>query len=277
MTATQLSPDRVRTEVRTSAPGRRRLLDRYLNLVLGVAGVAVVLAAWQVCASTGIVDAKFSSSPAGAFGALVDSFRTGAIWSPLGSTLSIVAWGMVISVVAAIPLGLLIGRNRVLYALTDPLISIMYSVPYVVFLPILIFWFGIGADARTVIVVWSSLFPLLINVIAGARNLEQSHMQVSKVFCASRLMTLRSVAFPATLPYILAGVRQAVGRALIGAIVAELFMGSEGLGYVVQLKTSNFQTDDAMAAIAVIAVIAILLNHAVAYLEQRLTFWSRTD
>ncbi|SDP19424.1 ABC transporter permease [Actinacidiphila guanduensis] len=278
MTATQLSPGSVRkTAAGATAPGRRRALDRYLNPALGVLGVAVVLAAWQICASTGVVDPKFSSSPSGAFRALVDSFTSGDVWSPLGSTLSIVAWGMLISIVAAIPLGLLIGRNRVLYALTDPLISIMYSVPYVVFLPMLIFWFGIGADARVVIVVWSAMFPLLINVIAGARNLEQSHLQVSRVFCASRLTTLRSVAFPATLPYILAGVRQAVGRALIGAIVAELFMGSAGLGYVVQLKTSNFQTDDAMAAIAVIAIIAVLLNHGVAYLEQRLTFWSRTD
>jgi ABC-type nitrate/sulfonate/bicarbonate transport system permease component len=266
-----------KTAAGATAPGRRRAFDRYLNPVLGVLGVAVVLAAWQICASTGVVDPKFSSSPSGAFRALVDSFTSGDVWSPLGSTLSIVAWGMLISIVAAIPLGLLIGRNRVLYALTDPLISIMYSVPYVVFLPMLIFWFGIGADARVVIVVWSAMFPLLINVIAGARNLEQSHLQVSRVFCASRLTTLRSVAFPATLPYILAGVRQAVGRALIGAIVAELFMGSAGLGYVVQLKTSNFQTDDAMAAIAVIAIIAVLLNHGVAYLEQRLTFWSRTD
>ncbi|WP_329140338.1 ABC transporter permease [Streptomyces sp. NBC_01476] len=277
MTATHLSPARTRSATRAPGIGRRRLFDRYLNLVLGVVGLAVALAVWQICASTGVVDSNFSSSPSGAFSALVDSFRTGDVWSPLGSTLSIVAWGMGISIVAGIPLGLLIGRNRVLYGLTDPLISIMYSVPYVVFLPMLIFWFGIGENARIVIVVWSALFPLLINVIAGARNLEPSHLQVSRAYCASRLMTLRAVAFPATLPYILAGVRQAVGRALIGAIVAELFMGSEGLGYVVQLRTSNFQMDDAMASIAVIAVVAIVLTHGVAYLERRFTFWSGTD
>lgn len=277
MTATHLSPPRVRTATRPRSARRRRLLDRYLNLVLGTVGLAVVLAAWQICASTGVVDSNFSSSPSGAFRALIDSFRTGDVWSPLGSTLSIVAWGMGISIVAGIPLGLLIGRNRVLYGLTDPLISIMYSVPYVVFLPMLIFWFGIGENARIVIVVWSALFPLLINVIAGARNLDPSHLQVSRVYCASRLLTLRAVAFPATLPYILAGVRQAVGRALIGAIVAELFMGSAGLGYVVQLKTSNFQMDDAMASIAVIAVVAIVLTRGVAYLEGRFTFWSGTD
>jgi ABC-type nitrate/sulfonate/bicarbonate transport system permease component len=278
MTTTQLSASSVRAAGRAQGtPGRRSRLGRHANLILGAIGLAAVLGAWQICAATGIVDPGFSSSPSGAFSSLVQLFRTGQIWSPLGQTLSIVLWGMLISIVAGIPFGLLIGRNKVLYGLTDPLISIMYSVPYVVFLPMLIFWFGIGANARLVIVVWSALFPLLINVIAGARNLDANHLQVSRAFCASRWMTLRSVAFPATLPYILAGIRQAVGRALIGAIVAELFMGSSGLGYFVQLKTSNFDMDDAMAAIVVIAAIAIVLTRGVAYLERRLTFWSGSD
>jgi ABC-type nitrate/sulfonate/bicarbonate transport system permease component len=85
---------------------------------------------------------------------------------------------------------------------------------------------------------------------------------------------MRAVALPATSPYILAGVRQAVGRGLVGAIVAELFMGSAGMGYLVQKQTSNFQMDEAMAAIAVIAVVAIALTRAVAYFERRFTSWS---
>ncbi|MEP9382989.1 ABC transporter permease [Nocardioides sp. KR10-350] len=278
MTTTYMSRD-----IRPTAPPKARTRrpagswSRYMNPVLGITGLVVVLAAWQICTTTGIVDANFSSSPAGAARALIDSVRTGDIWAPLGSTLTVVAWGMAISLVLGIPLGLLIGRNRVLYALTDPLISIMYSVPYVVFLPIIIFWFGIDAQARVVIVVWSAVFPLLINVIAGARNLDQNLLHVSQSFCAGKLLTLRSVAFPATLPYILAGVRQAVGRGLVGAIVAELFMGSAGLGYVVQLKTSAFQMDDAMAAIAVIAIVAIALTRSIGYLEKRFTFWSVAD
>lgn len=274
MTVTQPRPGSARSLTRPARPAPSRAPGRHLNAVLGAVGLIVVLGAWQLSATWGIVDANFSSSPAGAVAALVDTIRTGEVWAPLGATLSIVLWGMLVSVVAGIPLGLLIGRNKVLYGLTEPVISIVYSVPYVVFLPIIIFWFGIDAQARTVIVVWSALFPLLINVIAGARNLEPSHMQVAQVFCASRTLALRSVAFPATLPYILAGVRQAVGRALIGAIVAELFMGSEGLGYVVQLKTTDFQMDDAMAAIVIIAIVAVVLNRGVAYLERRFTFWS---
>jgi NitT/TauT family transport system permease protein len=277
VTTTHPSPD-----VRPAAPPalrapRRHAPDRYLNPVLGVTGLLVVLVAWQLATSLGIVDANFSSSPLGAARALIGSVRTGEVWGPLGSTMVAVAWGIGISIVVGIPFGLLIGRNRILYGLTDPLIGIMYSVPYVVFLPILIFWFGIDAEARIVIVIWSAVFPLLINVITGARNLDPTYLQVSRVFCARRVTTLLSVAFPATLPYILAGIRQAVGRGLVGAIVAELFMGSEGLGYVVQLKTSSFEMDDAMAAIAVIAIVAIAMTRTIAWLEKRYTFWSGAD
>jgi ABC-type nitrate/sulfonate/bicarbonate transport system permease component len=241
---------------------------------LGLIGLVVVLGAWQLSTTFGLVDPTFSSSPIGAIRALVDMIGTGELWPPLLSTLKSVAYGMVIAIGAGIPIGLLIGRSATLYGLTEPLVSIMYSVPYVVFLPIIIFWFGIGGEARIVIVVWSAIFPLLINVIAGARNVENNYLQVAKVFCASPMLTLRAIAFPATLPFILAGVRQAVGRGLVGAIVAELFMGNEGLGYVVQTQTSNFRMDDAMAAIVVIAVLAVALTRSVAWLERRFTFWA---
>ena len=278
MTATHISPaDRqigavapVRRASRAAGGGQRRLGTG----VLGVIGLVLVLGAWQLSAWLGWVDADFSSSPFGAVHALWGMATDGSLWPPLLSTLQTVAIGMAISVVAGIPIGLVIGRSHLLHGLTEPLISIMYSVPFAVFLPIIIFWFGIGGEARLVIVVWSAIFPLLINVVAGARNLDNNYLQVARVFCASPTLTMRAVTFPATLPYILAGVRQAVGRALVGAIVAELFMGNEGLGYVVQLQTSNFRMDDAMAAIAVIAVLAVVLTRGVAWVEHRFTFWS---
>lgn len=255
---------------RASLPGGRRIGGGLLGLI----GLVVVLAAWQLSASLGLVDSSFSSSPAGASHALFDMAKSGEIWPPLLSTLQTVGIGMAISVVVGIPVGLIIGRSRVLYELTEPLISIMYSVPFAVFLPIIIFWFGIGGQARIVIVVWSAIFPLLINVVTGARNLESNYLQVARVFCARPSLVMRAVTFPATMPYILAGVRQAVGRALVGAIVAELFMGNQGLGYVVQLRTSNFQMDQAMAAIVVIAILAVGLTRGVAWVERRFTFWS---
>ena len=277
MTAPRLMSQTVSARRAARGLARENAPRRDMTLLLGVVGLVSVLVVWQLSAMLGIVDANFSSSPVGAFVALVESITSGSLWEPLASTLSTVAWGMAISLVLGIPLGLLFGRNRILYGLTDQLISIMYSVPYVVFLPMIIFWFGIGAEARIVIVVWAAAFPLLINVIAGARNLDENYIQVARVFCASKTMTLYAVAFPATLPYILAGIRQALGRGLVGAIVAELFMGSAGLGYIVQLKTSSFLMDDAMATVAVIAIVAIALTRGVAFLEKRFTFWSGSN
>lgn len=272
------------TAERTAPPSETRpatefdrkptFLARNKSLLLGLVGGLIVLVSWQVLVWTDVVDDRFSSSPLGAVEGLGYLAESGSLWEPTLSTLQSVGLGIAISIAIGVPFGLVIGRSSVLHGLAEPLISIMYSVPFVVFLPIIIFWFGIDDTARLVIVVWAAVFPLLINVVAGARNLDSNYLQVSRVFCSSRLKTLWSVSMPGTMPYILAGFRQAVARSLVGAIVAELFMGTEGLGYVVQTETSNFQMDHAMAAIGVIAVIAVLLTRGVAWLESRLTFWS---
>lgn len=256
---------------RDRKPGFR---TRHKSILLGLLGACAILAIWQIAAASGVVDARFSSSPLGAVKGLGYLAESGNLWGATVSTLRSVALGLGIALAIGIPLGLVTGRSVILHGLAEPIISVMYSVPFVVFLPIIIFWFGIGDTARIVIIVWSAIFPLLINVVAGARNLDSNYLQVSRVFCASRRRTLWSVALPGTMPYILAGIRQSVGRALVGAIVAELFMGTNGLGYVVQTETSNFEMDHAMAAIAVIGVVAVVLTKGVAFLEQRLTFWS---
>jgi ABC-type nitrate/sulfonate/bicarbonate transport system permease component len=262
------------TRPMTEFDRRPTFVARNRGLLLGLLGGFIILAAWQILVWVGVVDPRFSSSPLGAIEGIGYLAENGSLWEPTLSTLQSVALGIAISIAIGVPLGLVIGRSAILHGLAEPLISIMYSVPFVVFLPIIIFWFGIDDTARLVIVVWAAVFPLLINVVAGARNLDRNYLQVSRVFCSSRVKTLWSVSLPGTMPYILAGFRQAVARSLVGAIVAELFMGTEGLGYVVQAETSNFQMDHAMAAIGVIAVIAVLLTRGVAWLEGRLTFWS---
>jgi ABC-type nitrate/sulfonate/bicarbonate transport system permease component len=275
MTQVQSKPETNDAILPATALDRRPgLFTRNRDVLLGFLGAFVVLLAWQLTVWADLVDPNFSSSPLGIVDGLGYLNDSGLLWQPTFDTLRSVGIGMLISMAIGIPIGLVIGRSVVLHGLLEPLIGVMYSVPFVVFLPIIIFWFGIDDTARLVIVVWSAVFPLLINVISGARNLDSNFLQVSRVFCAGRLRTLWSVALPGTMPYILAGLRQAVGRSLVGAIVAEFFMGTSGLGYVVQAETANFQLDHSMAAIAVIAAIAVVLTLGVAWLEGRLTFWS---
>lgn len=268
--------DKFRRQAKPPQIARVTWLGRRREMLLGLVGILFVLLLWQISAWTNFIDPTFSSSPVGAFSSLWQQLFGSApsLWPAVGSTLETIAVGMGISIVVGIPLGLIIGRASILRELVDPWISIFNAVPYVVFLPIIIFWFGIGGTSRVVLVIWSALFPLLINAIAAARNLDRHYLAVARVFCASRTMTLTEIVFPATLPYVLAGVRQAIGRGLVGAIVAELFMGSDGLGYVVQTQTSNFQMDKAMGTIIVISVIAIALTRAIGMVERRYTTWS---
>jgi ABC-type nitrate/sulfonate/bicarbonate transport system permease component len=142
------------------------------------------------------------------------------------------------------------------------------------FLPIIIFWFGINNTSRVIIIVWAGILPLVINITAGVRNLDQDYTRVAAAFCTPRLKFFYTIALPATLPYILAGIRLAVGRALVGAIVAELFLASQGLGYFVQNRTSNFDMDSAMAGIVILAAVALLLNWGVRLIERRFTHWA---
>ncbi len=259
------------TAGRSGAAGWAR---RHSTVLLGTLGVVIVLVAWQICASAGVVDISFTSSPIRIAQSEGTLFHSGAIWPVLGSTALELLWGLLISFVAGIPIGLVLGRSKVLHDMTQPLINVLYSVPYVIFMPIIIFWFGINESSRVVVIVWAAILPLVINVIAGVRALNSDYVRVSTVFCASRVAFFRTVALPATLPYILAGIRLSVGKALVGAIVAELFLASNGLGYFVQNATSNFDMDAAFAGIVILAVVALLLNWGVSLIERRFTHWA---
>ena len=249
-------------------------MRRHRSPLLGAAGVLILLVCWQLCVALGMVDVTLSSSPLRIANAEVHLFGGGKIYPALGATGNELLWGLVITFAVGIPLGLVLGRSTVLHDMTEPIVNVLYSVPYVMFLPIIIFWFGINNTARVIIIIWAAILPLIINITAGVRNLAHDYTRVATVFCTPRLKFFYIVALPATLPYILAGIRLAVGRALVGAIVAELFLASEGLGYYVQTQASNFNMDSAMAGIVVLAVIALLLNWGVRMIERHFTHWA---
>lgn len=247
---------------------------RHRSGLLGIAGVLIVLVLWQASAAFGLIDVTFSSSPIRTVRAELHLFGTGEIWGPLGATGYELLWGLGITFILGIPIGLVLGRYQVLHDMTEPIVNVLYSVPYVMFLPIIIFWFGLDNVSRVIVIVWAGILPLIINITAGVRNLDRDYTRVATVFCAPKLKFFTNIALPATLPYILAGIRLAVGRALVGAIVAELFLASNGLGYYVQNQTSNFNVDSAMAGIVLLAAVALLLNWAVRLIERRFTHWA---
>jgi ABC-type nitrate/sulfonate/bicarbonate transport system permease component len=256
---------------------RRARSSRSAELLYGLAGIVVLLIAWQVCVDAGLVDVKIASTPIRVAKTLGHLFATGDIWTPIRATASEVGEGMLVSLVIGIPLGLILGRARRLYAMTEPLINILNSVPYVLFVPVIIFWFGIGQESRVLLVIWASIIPLIVNSASGVRNLDPDYLRVSRAFCAGRLLFYRSVLLPAALPQVLTGIRLSLARGLVGAIVAEFFLSGSGIGYFVQTASSNFDMDTAMAGITIMAVAAVVLTRAIGLLEKHFTYWSQSN
>jgi ABC-type nitrate/sulfonate/bicarbonate transport system permease component len=257
------------------AGARYGWLGKHSSLAFGTLGVLLLLVAWQVCAVSGIVDEHISSYPTQVASELGSLFSHAMIWSAIGNTAAEVGYALAIILVAGVPIGIILGRLTWLRQMADPVLSILNSVPYVLFLPLIIFWFGLGESARVLVVVWAGILPLIINTTAGVRNINRDYLRVGRVFSASRLRFFASILIPATMPFILTGVRLAVARALVGAIVVEFFLSSNGLGYFVQNETSNFQMSAAMAGIVVMAVAALLLTRLIGMVEKRVIAWSQ--
>ncbi|BBA95600.1 putative ABC transporter permease [Actinacidiphila reveromycinica] len=285
-TVTKTSADRAAPDVdaaKRQKPARAPRMtwsDRLRNLqspLYNLLGIVILLAAWQICSATHLVDPTFASSPWKILVAGKHLYSQGDIYTALGQTGKEFGIGELISIVAGTIIGLVIGASRVLYDMTRGLIDILYSVPHVLFLPVIIFWFGIGSTSRVIIVIWSGILPLVINTVAGSRALNADYRRVSTAFCTPKLKRFYKVALPASLPFILSGIRLSVGRGLIGIIVAEFFMGSGGIGFMVQFHMSQLDTSGAMAVIVTLCVAALLLNSFVAWCEKRFANWSIND
>jgi ABC-type nitrate/sulfonate/bicarbonate transport system permease component len=256
---------------------RATWLRRHSRSVWGLAGIVLVLALWQIVASAGWVDKSVSSDPWLIAQALVRLFGGDELTSALGSTSGLVGFSLGLSIVVGIPIGLVLGAYRPLHDMAEPIISVLNSVPFILFIPIIIFWFGLGDTSRALLVIWAAILPIIVNITVGMRNLDRDYIRVAKAFCCSQRRFYYSVAIPATLPYLLAGIRLALGRALVGAVAAEFFLSGSGLGAFVQVQTSNFNMTDAMAAIALIAALSVLLTQALGLLESRFTHWAGSN
>ena len=257
------------------ASARFGWLGRHGPLVFGTLGLVLLLAAWQVCAVTGIVDVHISSDPSQVVQEEITLMGNGTIWGPVGSTAAEVGWALAIIITTGIPIGIILGRTAPLRQMAEPIISLLNSVPYVLFLPLIIFWFGLGETARVLVVVWAGILPLIINTTAGTRNINVDYLRVGRVFSVSSPRFFASILLPAALPFVLTGIRLAVARALVGAIVVEFFLSSNGLGYFVQNEASSFQMSAAMAGIVVMAVAALLLASLIGAIEKRVISWSQ--
>jgi ABC-type nitrate/sulfonate/bicarbonate transport system permease component len=245
---------------------RRRSRQRSIR---GLAGLVIFFAIWQALFELHQLNPLFVGSPSGMARSLYHLFSTGSIWPDLRESGLEFVLGFLIGAGSGVLLGVLIGWFTLLDDFLDPLIAAFYATPYVAFLPLIVVWLGIGVWAKVAIVVWAAFFAVLINTIAGVKNTPPEYLRVAESFCVARLRLLRTVVIPSAVPYVLAGLRQSIGRGLVGVIVAEFFLASKGIGFFITSATTTFRANDAFAAIFITAVVGLALVRAVGMIERR--------
>lgn len=181
--------------------------------------------------------------------------------------------GLGLAVVVGLPLGVLLGRFRLLDDLLDPFVTTLNATPRIVWLPLLLLWFGLGIWSKVVIVFTGAVFPLLINTYEGVRNTDRLLANVVRSFAGSEWQVARIVVLPSAVPYVVAGLRLAIGRAILGVVVGEFFGASRGLGYMIAAAASAYRADVMFVGILVLMALSLALTLSVKALEGRLTRW----
>ena len=191
------------------------------------------------------------------------------------ATLSAVAQGLAISIVGGTIIGLAMGRVRFVDRLLRVYVTGLYAMPMTAILPLISLWFGYTEEARLATVVFAAFFSIVVNVSDGARAVPPEFIEVSRSFRGSAWSRLFDVILPASVPYLLAGLRLAAGRALIGAVVAEYFTTVQGIGYYILFQARTFHHNEAFVGVGVLALSGVLFEVALRQSTARFLPWYR--
>ena len=219
------------------------------------------------------VNPIFGSYPSAIAEAFWQLLVSGELGRALYESLRPFVVGYGLAILIGVPLGLVIGRFRVAEAALGIYITAGYAMPLVALVPLLILWLGLGFAVKVAVILLMSLFPICINTWLGVIAVPKTLIEVGKSFVASDLVILRRIVLPATLPYIMAGIRLAVGRAVVGMVIAEFFTTISGLGAVIINSANNFDTATMFVPIIILMVMAIGLNWLIGFVERKVAPW----
>jgi ABC-type nitrate/sulfonate/bicarbonate transport system permease component len=215
-----------------------------------IAGLTILLT-WELVVR-GFAPA-YVAKPSGIARAFPDVIVDPAFLAATGQTLLAVAEGLLIALAIGTVIGLVTGRSPLLERALRYYINGFYAVPMIVVLPLVSLWFGYTGAARLATIVFAALFSIIINVADGAKAVPQDYLEVARSFRSGRLRAMFDIVIPSATPYLLAGLRLAAGRALIGAVVAEFFTAIGGLGYFILYQSRTFHHNEAFVGVLLLA------------------------
>jgi ABC-type nitrate/sulfonate/bicarbonate transport system permease component len=240
---------------------------------LGVIGVASFFIAWELATRFEIINPFYFPPISAIFAKGYELFANGSIWEHVWFSLTNFAIGFAASVALGVVLGVPMGWYKNIAKTFDPLLSGIYATPLIALLPLIIMMFGLGAISKIIMTILAAVFPILINTMVGIANTDYRLITMARAFGAKDSQIFLKVSLPGSLPYLVAGMRVALGRALVYIVVAEQYGAATGLGYLSSVAAQRFQMAAMFVPIIIIAGLGAGLNELLKAVERRLEKW----
>jgi len=243
--------------------------------VIRLAAPLLLLVVWEAVCRLAHVSPAILPPPTQVASRWTEYLTSGELTADAAATLLRVGTGFVIGTALALPLGLWMGARDKVYRVFNPLIQVLRPIPPIAFIPLAILWFGLGNPPAFFLISLGAFFPVLMNTIAGVRNVDAIYVRVAQNLGAPERTLFRRVLLPGAMPSILAGMRIGIGVAFICVIVAEMIAVNNGLGYRILEAREYFWSDKIIAGMITIGVIGLAIDTGMARLNDRLLRWHR--
>lgn len=271
---TLATANRAPARARPASPSRfQRFMIERRSTMIATASIVAGLVLWEIAARWVIHDKLFLVAPSAVIARSLELLRTGELQKHTATSAFEFFVGFGLAAAVGIFSGLIIGTSKLTRSIATPWISALYSTPTVALSPLLILWFGIGPWSKIIVVFIVSVFPVLVNTQAGIEGADDRLIETAHAFGAKRVQMFTKVLLPSAVPFIIAGLRLGIGRALVGVVVAELFGATSGLGYLITVSSQVFDMGALFAAVVILAGAGVISTELIKVIEKRVAPW----
>lgn len=254
---------------------RLQTSPRRFGASLAIPGL--VLAVWFLLSAASFVDDYLLPSPAVVFRAALELLDDGELLGHLATSFGRVLMGFSLAAAIGVPLGIIVGMSRYARAVVDPFARFLMQIPPIAWIPLFILWFGIGEGSKSAIIIYATLFPIMLNTTLGVLTVDPKLLEVGRAFCLSPLQLFYRVIVPWSVPSIFTGLRLGLGNSWRALVAAEMIAASKGLGFMIMDARSLARPDIVLVGIFTIGAVGLLIDSLVAFLEGTLTPWRKDE
>ena len=265
----ELADDQARAE-RVAIMRRRR--EALQNLGIRLVSLVIFLGVWQIAAMN--VDPVLFTSPAKVAVAAVGMIASGELWAGLWPSLVVLLIGLTLAIIFGTLLGLALARFHILDVGLTVYITFLYSIPSVALVPLIVLWAGYETTAKVIILFLFAFFPMVINTYQGVKSVDVKLLEVGRAFRCSERQLWANIVLPGALPFIVTGIRLALGRGLIGMVLADLYTAISGIGYLIVRSASTFQVDKMFVPIVTLGLLGVTLTALLRLAERYVAPWT---